>query len=72
MTPAAKAKPVLLGCPFCGGSPEITGRTFTAIFCANDQCISNGGYNNYGHREDAIDAWNTRVHTPTPEAKRGE
>lgn len=64
-----EAKPALLPCPFCGGAAEITGRTFTTICCANDQCISNGGYNNYGHRQDAIEAWNRRTPAPTAQTK---
>lgn len=54
----------LLPCPFCGGEAQIRGSTETAIICTNDQCIIDPRpYNNYGHRDHAILAWNERLGT---------
>lgn len=56
-------------CPFCGSDAVlISNTTKTLIKCPNDQCISSGAYNNYGHKADAITAWNTRADHATDKA----
>lgn len=50
-------------CPFCGSVPELLdGGSVTAIRCSSDQCISRPEpFNDWGHRESAIAAWNRRA-----------
>jgi hypothetical protein len=51
-------------CPFCGSAAELRGISETEIRRTNDQCISAGAFNAYGHRNDAIEAWNRRASLP--------
>ena len=64
MTDKQELKP----CPFCGAGAEFghaagipLAGDCTAIRCSNDQCITRGAYNDWGHRRAAIAAWNTRT-----------
>ena len=55
----------LLPCPFCGAVARLDTDVFTTVIqCTNDQCISRcdmGGFNDHGHLQAAITAWNTRA-----------
>lgn len=66
----AQDREELLPCPFCGGAASIkSSGSATAIWCANDQCVIGTDipipFNDWGHKTDAIAAWNRR---PTPPA----
>ena len=71
MTPSSQERDAtaLLPCPFCGSAAKISGLNVTAVGCTNDQCVIYSiaiPFNNYGHRADAIAAWNRRAAPAAP------
>jgi hypothetical protein len=60
----------LLPCPFCGSEPLMWGDSSTRVTCSNDQCAGNTSmptpFNGWGHRADAIAAWNRRAAQAVP------
>ena len=62
----------LLPCPFCGSPAVLMSGNSTLIRCASDQCISQPTpFNDYGHMESAITAWNTRARLAQPQPDAG-